>query len=84
MLKGTTQYVSKKGVTHVEDAEKEDEEGGAPSSLESDSDHDTSSKPKDGNDDSEYAPLPLDDEPNKEEDQQNPPSKLEVNLAIRL
>lgn len=68
----------------VEDAEDDDQKSGAELGLEADNDHDAGSSTKEADNDTPDGPFAAEDETDKEEDQENATSKLEVHLAILL
>lgn len=69
---------------HVETRKEEDEERGTPLCLEPNSNHDTRSETEDGDNDTRYAPCALEDETDKQEDQEDTASELEVLAAVGL
>lgn len=68
----------------VEDAEDDDQKSGAELGLETDNDHDAGSSTEEADNDTPDGPLAAEDETDKEEDQENAASKLEVHLAVLL
>jgi len=63
---------------HVEHAQDEDEESGRPLGFESNSNHAACTQPNDRHKHSSDAPLSLNDEPQKEEDEQDTTSEKEA------
>ena len=63
---------------HVENAQDEDEEGGRPLGFEPDGNHTACAQSDDRHKYSPDAPLPLDHESQKEEDEQDPAGKEEA------
>lgn len=69
---------------HVKHTQQHDQKNGAPLRLEADNHHDTRQEPKQTNQHTPEAPLAREDKPDKQENQQHAPSKLDVHLAILL
>lgn len=68
----------------VEDAEDNNQEGGAVLGLETDNDHDASASSQEANHNTPDGPLAAEDEADEEEDQENTTSQLEVHLPVLL
>ena len=68
----------------VEDAEDDDEQGGAELGLEADNDHDAGDEADEADNDAPDGPLAAEDEADKEEDEQDAAGELEVHLAVLL
>lgn len=68
----------------VEDAENNDEESGAELGLEADDDHDAGASTQDADDDAPDGPGTAEDEADKQENQEDATSELEVHLAVLL
>lgn len=61
----------------VEDAQKQNQETGAPTSLESDGNHDAGTKTEDGDQDTRHRPGTLDHKANEKEDKEDSAGQLE-------
>lgn len=66
----------------VEDAEDDDEQGGAELGLEANHNHDTGASAEERDDDAPQRPLSAKDEADEEKDEQHAASKLKVHLAV--